>query len=124
MSSTNLNTTRSLTFLAGAEVDLKNSSGQTALHIAAKEGRLDVAKILVGHRASILAADDAKGNTPFHLAVSKRQNEVLDYFLNVNRDCLEAKNNKGQTGLHLSVLYENAHALIALCMRGKLSGPK
>jgi len=103
----------------GAEVDLKNGSGQTALHIASKEGRLDVVKTLTRNGASILAAD-AKGNTPFHLAVSKRQDEVLDYFLNINCNCLEVKNNAAQTALHLSILYENTHALIALCLRGEI----
>ncbi|XP_077991081.1 transient receptor potential cation channel subfamily A member 1-like [Glandiceps talaboti] len=68
----------------GARVHVKNKAGRTPLHLATKNGRLDIIKVLVekvpeyttakGMTASLrerfLNAEDKKGMTAFHIAAS------------------------------------------------------
>lgn len=39
--------------MTGADVNLKNNGGQTALHYAASKGRLKIAEALIAHGANI-----------------------------------------------------------------------
>jgi len=43
--------------LAGADVNLKNDGGRTALHYAASKGWLKIAEILISHDAKINIKD-------------------------------------------------------------------
>ena len=51
------------------------SGGQTALHIAAKLGFKDVAKVLLQHKASVIVTD-SNGCTPLYLAASSGNYEI------------------------------------------------
>ena len=53
---------------AGADVDVRNHKGQTALHCAAKAGFVDIARLLLAHGAPVDAQDDA-GATPLATAL-------------------------------------------------------
>lgn len=44
---------------AGADVNLKNDGGRTALHYAASKGRLKITELLLAHGAKINAKDKA-----------------------------------------------------------------
>ena len=50
-------------------------SGQTALHIAAKLGFKDVAKVLLQHKA-LVTVGDSNGCTPLYLAASSGNYEI------------------------------------------------
>lgn len=43
----------------GANVNLKNDGGRTALHYAASKGRLKIAELLISHGAKINSKDKA-----------------------------------------------------------------
>jgi len=53
-------------------VDARNASGRTALHIAAQKGKADLIPLLIGGRASV-NAHDRNGWTPLHHAVFSSQ---------------------------------------------------
>lgn len=46
-----------LLFLTGADVNLKNGGGRSALHYAASKGWLEIAQILISHGAKVNLKD-------------------------------------------------------------------
>ncbi|KAJ1419396.1 P-loop containing nucleoside triphosphate hydrolase [Sesbania bispinosa] len=87
------------------ELEAKNMYGETPLHMAAKNGCSETARLLLAHGAFVEARAN-NGMTPLHLAVwySLRAEEVVTVktLLEYNADC-SAKDNEGMTPLnHLS----------------------
>ncbi|WOL02171.1 hypothetical protein Cni_G10890 [Canna indica] len=87
------------------ELEAKNMYGETPLHMAAKNGCSESAKLLLAHGAS-LEAKANNGMTPLHLAVwhSIRAEDCITVgtLLEYNADC-SVKDNEGMTPLnHLS----------------------
>jgi ankyrin repeat protein len=58
----------------GANVNIQDDNGYTALHFASKENLLDVAKLLLEHGANT-NTQDVHGNTPLFWAVFKSKGE-------------------------------------------------
>lgn len=88
-----------------AELEAKNMYGETPLHMAAKNGCNEAAKLLLSHGAYIEAKAN-NGMTPLHLAVwhSLRSDDcsTVKTLLEYNADC-SAKDDDGLTPLnHLS----------------------
>jgi len=61
-------------------VNQKNKGGATALHIASREGNLDIVKILIDSGANPNLADN-EGYTPLMRASLSASSEVVDYLL-------------------------------------------
>ncbi|XP_042505402.1 protein CbbX-like isoform X2 [Macadamia integrifolia] len=125
------------------ELEAKNMYRQTPLHTAAKNGRIDAAKVLLDHGAIVEAKDD-NGMTPLHVAVCYAYRAAFspnveyngDHFLTVktlleyNADC-SAKDNEGFTPLnHLSLgpqgekMRELFHLHIKQKRRSEAIGPR
>jgi ankyrin repeat protein len=64
----------------GANIDARDSSGNTPLHDASGGGHLHVVKALVSGGANLLAAN-IHGELPIHLAVKRGNSEVSKYLL-------------------------------------------
>jgi len=58
------------------KVDVPNLKGRTALHVAARKGKVDLIPLLVGARADV-NAQDMDGWTPLHHAVFNSRSEVV-----------------------------------------------
>ncbi|KAL0339063.1 UNVERIFIED_CONTAM: ESX-1 secretion system protein EccA1 [Sesamum angustifolium] len=87
------------------ELEAKNMYGETPLHMAAKNGCNEAAKLLLGHGA-VVESKANNGMTPLHLAVwhSLRAEDfsTVNTLLEYNADC-SAEDNEGMTPLnHLS----------------------
>lgn len=75
---------------AGATPDaVSGPTGGTALHQAARHGKVSVAEALLDHGATI-DMPDAKGHTPLRRAVNCRQMEVVRLLVRGGADCHQA----------------------------------
>eukprot|EP00941_MAST-03F_sp_MAST-3F-sp1_P005215 g5215.t1 len=85
---------------AGATIDFQDPyGGSTALHYAAANGHLDVAKILVENGAKVLK--NLSGNSALHWAAQNKHREVFEFLCSdacSNVDVLE-KNDEGKSAL-------------------------
>ncbi|MBS0287254.1 MAG: ankyrin repeat domain-containing protein [Proteobacteria bacterium] len=63
---------------SGALIDTQNNKGETALHIAADNGYLDVVKVLVAHHANVDLKDN-EGDTALQEAINAHHQEVVSF---------------------------------------------
>jgi len=63
--------------LNGADCNIKDNEGHTPLHIAAFEGNISIAKLLVENGAKIYKSN--AGNTPFQIAEERNLTEFIHY---------------------------------------------
>ena len=82
---------------------IEGCNGATLLHIACKEGQLDIVRALIEVYDCVLDLQDDFGNTPCHLACENGRFEIMAYFYfsQFSLTC-SLQNNKGETWLHLA----------------------
>ena len=85
---------------AGVDINTSNSKGETALHIACKEGNTKATKLLLQNEANLLAVDRI-GNAPIHVACAYMQFECLDLLLGYHVCNPNQRNVVGETPLHM-----------------------
>lgn len=61
----------------GADCNIKDSEGHTPLHIAAFEGNISIAKLLIENGAKIYKSHN--GKTPIHIAEERSHTEFSQY---------------------------------------------
>lgn len=71
--------------LAGANVDLENATGDTALHMAASKGRKGALEILLRAGAKV-SAQSLSGRTPLHEAVINCHEDIVEILLAAGGD--------------------------------------
>ena len=81
--------------MSSDHMDYKGESGFTPLHIAVKEGFLDICQMLLENKADVCAHDD-EGNTPLHLALSNDHIEISRILLAYNAE-VNSPNEDGST---------------------------
>ncbi|KAK8074521.1 ankyrin repeat protein [Apiospora hydei] len=82
-------------------VNVKDSTGQTSLHLASAEGHKEVAKLLIEKGADVKAAAN-DGWTPLHWASSRGYEEVATLLIEKGAD-VRATDNSGLMPLHASL---------------------
>jgi ankyrin repeat protein len=85
---------------------------ETALHRAAIWDRLEIAEMLINHRANVNARD-TDGDTPLHSSVYTENVELARLILKHGAD-VNAKNGKGETPLDRTAYSKNPAAIIKL----------
>ena len=95
--------------LQSIDVNQPGNQSETALHLAAEQGNLEVVKILLAHQANV-HAKNIQGRTPLHLAAYDGKPEVIQLLLDHNAS-IEAKDNQGQTPLHRAAVAEQVEAV-------------
>lgn len=87
---------------AGANVNAKDESGNTALHLAAlDDNNLKLAQLLLDSGADVDAKND-RGVTALHTAAGKNDKELAKLLLDRGAD-VNAKHGSGDTALRLAV---------------------
>ena len=90
--------------VVGTDVNTKDSSGWTPLHLAAGQGHKKIVKLLIAKSANINAKDD-KGRTPLDRAEEEENKEITDHL----------RKHGGKTGKELkesAAVKESIHAAV------------
>lgn len=88
-----------LLVLPGINLDARDENRETPLHLAAKNGSLDTAELLLEFGAFVNAADK-KGLTPLHIAAARRESAALvEALINTKNIDVDAKASNGRTPL-------------------------
>jgi|KBSSwiStaDraftv2_1062776.scaffolds.fasta_scaffold21916_3 ankyrin repeat protein len=101
----------------GADVNIAQGDGMTALHWAADRGDSAMAELLLKARANISATTRDAGYTPLHLASRRASAAVVRSLLKAGADA-KAVSASGATVLHLAAQGGNADVVDALLEKG------
>ena len=94
--------------------------GNTPLHTAADNGRVEVAHVLLECGANV-GAEDNKGRTPLHVAAKHREVETVRLLLEHGAN-VRAEDNEGTSPLHKATEYGNVEAVRVLLEHGANAG--
>ena len=101
----------------GAKTGLTKSTGETALHSAAKMGSADCLAEMLRRGASADERDDI-GSTPLHQAVMNRSEECVERLLSFGADPNVVQGSSGATSLGTAAFVNLPGALVALLRAG------
>lgn len=101
---------------SGADPNVKDEHGATAVHWAAGAGKIDLFNIIVAHRGFV-HAEDANGATPVHWAAAKGHVEVLNVLLSRGAP-LEQQDKLQMTPLHRAAIMGHDEAARVLLREG------
>lgn len=97
----------------GTHVDIVDAAGYTALHYAARSGRVDICKILLQSSANVNATTRAGFATPLHRAAFAGKEQIVELLLESGADP-KLQDVDGRTALHRAV--EAGHIGIVKCL--------
>ena len=97
----------------GAEIDLRDDYGMTALHWTSVRGYLEISELLTSSGADVNIRD-SYGRTALHYASINHHPEIVQLLLCQGAD-ISIRNNVGNTAL--DVASSNGHLEVADCLR-------
>jgi ankyrin repeat protein len=96
-------------FVVGQNVSVSetNYDDETAAHIAAKNGNLNIVKMILARDPSIISYTDAGGDTILFLAIEKGHLHVVKYLVEECKADISQKNHRyfGCTPIHIAAQY-------------------
>ncbi|XP_015160346.1 ankyrin-3-like isoform X2 [Solanum tuberosum] len=93
--------------ISGQDLKIQNKDGNTALHEAARFGRLEIVKVMVSLDSEILFERNSKGETPIYVAAAHGEKEVFTFLADNNLcDEFTMTRNDGSNVLHAAVAHE------------------
>lgn len=101
----------------GAEVNMAQSDGMTALHWAAELGNVDLVRLLVDAGADLEAPTRIGDLTPLHIGAELGQSGTVRALLEAGANA-ESRNANGTTPLHFAALSGNVEIVEALTDHG------
>ena len=100
----------------GAEIDSRDVTMQTPLHIASNTGNYDVVKVLI-HQGAMIDAQNKNGNTPLYKAARRGHLDVVVLLLEKGAD-VNLKNSGDQIPIFVSVWYNYPEIVQVLLENG------
>ncbi|KIV98829.1 hypothetical protein, variant [Verruconis gallopava] len=100
----------------GADVNVSNSNGQTALHFTASKNNLDVARKLMASKATT-RKKDKRQQLPLHRAAAVGSVPMIKLLLE-NQSPINATDIDGMTALHHAISEGHGDAAVALLKAG------
>ena len=98
----------------GSDLNGKNPDGLTALHLAARQGHLEISRLLLQKGADPNRRQDTTGRTPLHVSVERRHQEVARLLLEEGANPnVAARPKKGTTLTPLQLAARSGDAEIA-----------
>ncbi|MDZ7778910.1 MAG: ankyrin repeat domain-containing protein [Gemmatimonadota bacterium] len=102
----------------GADPDVAQGDGMTALHWAAEQGHAEMARTLVDAGASLSLTTRLGDYTPLHMAARGGHAEVLEILLEAGSDPNARTSTGGSTALHFAATTSSQPAVAALIAYG------
>ncbi|XP_009762673.2 ankyrin repeat-containing protein At5g02620-like [Nicotiana sylvestris] len=99
---------------------IKARNGFDALHIAAKQGDLDMVKVLLEAHPELAMTVDVANTTALHTAANQGHIEVVNYFLEEQSSLATIAKSNGKTALHSSA--RNGHLQVLKALLSKEPG--
>ncbi|KAI3412968.1 ANK_REP_REGION domain-containing protein [Psidium guajava] len=99
---------------------IKAKSGYDAFHIAAKQGDLDVLKILIEKSHELSMTTDSANTTALHTAAAQGHFEVVNFLLEECGNLATITRNNGKTALHSAA--RNGHSEVVKALLSKEPG--
>ncbi|XP_018569142.1 uncharacterized protein LOC108909316 [Anoplophora glabripennis] len=87
----------------GVDVNVRDSNGSCALHLAASSGRLDIAHLLMEFGADANIKDN-DGRTALHLAAFRDHTDIIELLMQHNGD-INIQDNEGYTIIHYLLFF-------------------
>ena len=97
---------------SGADPNVARGDGLTPLHLAAKEGHLEIAELLLGAGAKIEAKTRIGAYRPLHLAAEGGHTSVIRALLDLGADPGAISTTTGVTPLHLAAKAVNGEEAV------------
>ena len=100
----------------GADPNAAQGDGLSALHLAAQQGNLEVAEILLGAGANIEAETRIGAYTPLHVASGRAHTPVVRALLDAGANTGAVSSTTGATALHLAAKALNGESTVKLLL--------
>jgi len=105
----------------GADPNVAQGDGLTALHLAAQEGNLEIAEVLLGGGAMVEAQTRIGGYTPLHLASGGAHTSLVGALLEAGANAGAVTTTTGVTPLHLAARAFNGQGVVKALLEGGAS---
>jgi ankyrin repeat protein len=122
VTSNNVNLAKQLLSKNAQLIESIDANGGSALHIAVRNGNLNMVKLLVTSKANI-NFQDSYGYTPLHDAACRWNADIAKY-LKSNKADFNLRTKDGSTPLHKAVQYGNQDAVIYFLNNGSFINQK
>ncbi|XP_001603027.1 NF-kappa-B inhibitor cactus [Nasonia vitripennis] len=86
-----------------ANLNMRNYTGKTCLHIAASRGHVEMVDHLLRVGADVNVQEGLGGKTALHLAIENGHRQVVHFLVRERRSCLEAVTYGGETPYQIAL---------------------